>query len=315
MNFNIIFNNCFKVISTGTGYFPIRFTEKQLEGYKNISALFEERSLCPSGVVMEFLTDCPEISFCYNVVKLYKPNAVFDIYENGILCKVFQHNDLDQAGRVVYKRQSAGKSKITIYLPHLAQLIIDHIEIGSFEPICDNRKKLLFLGDSITQGMSAVSPSMSFASLIARHFNADYLNQAVAGECFREENLDENLGISPKVIIVAYGTNDTVKVDSLNEIKNNICAYFDKLTSIYSKSRIYAITPIWRDFTAEPSYWEKSKRVEQMIWDKAQKSGCRVVDGLKLVPHLASCYSDATTHPNELGFHQYAFNLCNQIDL
>jgi hypothetical protein len=313
MDFSTIFKNCFKVNLTEGGYFPVRFSKKQLEVYKRISLLFEERSLCPSGVVMEFVTDCPEISFCYKVVQLYKPNAAFDIYENDVLCKVFKHNCLSSGGKVVYKRQGAEKSKITIYLPHLAQFIVNNIEIGSFESSNEKEKKLLFLGDSITQGMTAISPSMTYTSLIARHFNASYLNQAVAGECFREESLDQNLGICPDVVLVAYGTNDVVKVDSIDEIERNICAYFDKLISIYSKSRIYAITPIWRDFIEDPSYWDKALRVRHLIWDKAQKSGCQMIDGLKLVPHLSTCYFDATTHPNEIGFHQYALNLCNQI--
>ena len=302
------------MIYTAEGYFPIRFTENQLEGYKKAGNLPEVRSLCTSGMVMEFITDIPKLSFSYQVIHSYKPNAVFDIYENDALCQVVRIPDSSTCGRIVYKRQCSERSKITIYLPHLTAISIDEIKIGNYSPVEGTGKKILFLGDSITQGMTSVSPSLCYTSLLARYYHADILNQAIAGECFREEYLDKDLDFSPDTVFVAFGTNDVTNIESTVEFQDNIHAYFKKLVHIYGSCKIYAITPIWRDFTESPLFGDKIIVFRKMIEEEAQRAGIQTVDGLLLVPHLSGYFYDGTTHPNESGFHQYALNLCSQIN-
>lgn len=314
MDYSAIFKNCLRVIRTEEGYFPIRFTESQLEGYRAAGDLPEVRSLCASGVIMEFVTDIPKLSFSYQVIRPYKPNAVFDIYENDSLCQVVGIPDSSTSGRVVYKRQNSEKSKITIYLPHLTPLTIDEIKIGNYSLADAAKKKILFLGDSITQGMTSISPSLTYTSLLGRFYHAEILNQAIAGECFQEKYLEKNLGFSPDSVFVAFGTNDVTNIESIVEIQQNIRAYLKKLAHIYGNCQIYAITPIWRDFADQPLFWDKIKVVRQIIEEEAHKTEIQTVDGLLLVPHLSNYFYDGTTHPNENGFHLYALNLCSQIN-
>ena len=51
-----VFHHCLSVIRTEEGYYPVRFTEKQLAFYKGLGERFETRSLCTAGVTMEFTT-------------------------------------------------------------------------------------------------------------------------------------------------------------------------------------------------------------------------------------------------------------------
>jgi len=47
---------------------------------------------------------------------------------------------------------------------------------------------------------------------------------------------------------------------------------------------------------------------------EAAARGFIPVDGLKLVPPVAACYSDTYLHPNDLGFSYYYENLRKIID-
>jgi hypothetical protein len=63
-------------------------------------------------------------------------------------------------------------------------------------------KKILFLGDSITQGWQSERDSMSYAWLLSRYLDADRLNWGVGGSVFHADTL-EDVGFEPDMIFIA----------------------------------------------------------------------------------------------------------------
>jgi lysophospholipase L1-like esterase len=111
----------------------------------------------------------------------------------------------------------------------------------------------------------------------------------------------------PDKIILAMGTNQFRWEDKQKWIDE----YFEKLTSIYPDTPTLAITPIWRNYTAE----EKNDFEACAAFIRAQAEkypNITLVDGLTLVPGCLEFYIDGL-HPNALGMTLYGQNLANTI--
>lgn len=163
-----IFKNAYKVIKTDEGYLVTRFTQKQLDHYKNHSVMAEDRSLGTAGVCIDFFTDAKQVTFSYRASHFSRRYVGFDFYENGIFRKHIEEALDTKQSTITQPLDNEGIKRVTVYVPNLSQITIYDLDIGNFKPVEDSSKKLLFVGDSITQGMVALSPSLAYPSQIAR---------------------------------------------------------------------------------------------------------------------------------------------------
>ena len=73
------------------------------------------------------------------------------------------------------------------------------------------KNRLLAFGDSITQGVDVVHPSLAYAPTLARLMDADSRNKGIGGEVFFPALLEEKEDLDPDFVTVAYGSNDWSK--------------------------------------------------------------------------------------------------------
>jgi len=175
------------------------------------------------------------------------------------------------------------------------------------------KRTLLCLGDSITQGMTAKSPSSTYPVQLARMLKMNMINHGVGGYVFDKKSIDEEMDINPDVITVAYGINDWFQYDSLHYFKEMCHNFFNKLTLVYPKAKIFAITPVWcsseEEIKAMGHLLEIRKQIEQIAYNFKT---VYVIDGLRMVPNMPEYFVDGV-HPNELGFMHYSMNLLREI--
>ena len=69
-------------------------------------------------------------------------------------------------------------------------------------------------GDSITQGYTALSPSLTYVNLVGDALNADVYDLGIGGEVFEPLMIDEAYPVKADLVTVAYGTNDWSHVPS-----------------------------------------------------------------------------------------------------
>lgn len=305
-----IFKNCLMVTETDKGYFPCRFTEKQLEVYGQRNPATVIRARCTASVCMSFVTAKEQIEFSYFIASFARNNVTFDVYEDDRMVTTIPQPDGSQSGKITYQKRNAGETKITIYLPPCAEVLISDLDIGEYKPVEDSSKKLLLLGDSITQGMTSKTSSLIYATLLGNALGCSMLNQGVGGYIFNKDSLDEELPFKPDLIWVAYGTNDYTesRFAGMPRMERMCREYFEKLIRIYPQTPIFIQTPIPRfDFESEE---QKAlfTAVREFIRDTALLLGMSVVDGFDLIPEHRWFFSDEV-HPNELGFLLYAKNL------
>lgn len=313
-----IFKNCLEVKRSEDGLFPLRFTQKQLAEYSKKSQ-YEIRSLCPAGICIDIITDTSFIEFDYTILDRARDWYYFDIYCDGVLVSSIGTDSVQQKKDHFYYELPKFHHlvRLTIYLPQLVQIKLLNLKVmpgAIVEPAPLHLRNLLCLGDSITQGMEAVHPSMTYPVLLSRFLNMNLLNQAVGGYIFDSASLEGGIPFYPDLITVAYGTNDWCHGESLVEIQRKCSEYFTILKSLFPAIPIVVITPIWRSDWNEPkktgTFPEIIATIRKICADFSEIT---VVDGLTLVPHLSEYFGDQYLHPNDTGFLYMALNLAKQI--
>ena len=270
------------------------------------------RAKSAAGMTIDFTTDAASLDFDFLGERASsKPYAAIDVYTDGVMTHHFGVESDNTASFHVHADLSEGTKRVTVWLPCLFSASIGNFTLpdgASFTPY-RAAKRILFLGDSITQGYVTQHPSLTYTAILSRFFDAETLNQAIAGDLFNESHLDAGLAYKPDVITVAYGTNDwTCGADFASSSK----AYFDKLTAIYPTVPVFYIPPIWRTDAEKTTCCTFAEMRKTLIGVASSYKNVRVIDSEYLVPHDSAFFFDHV-HPNTIGFAQYAFNLTEQI--
>jgi hypothetical protein len=307
---------------TKNGWKPLRFTEAQYKEYgKDQTHL--KRTYCQTGVGLTFRTDAKWLRLSYTILDKIKDYAIFDFLVDGIMVSSVEHEpvSLGQHENTYLIPESSGRQgmrEVAIYFPQTIVIELHDLELspGAVAETVEARpSQLLCLGDSITQGMVARHPSNTYPVLISNFLNMRLLNQGIGGYIFNADSLDVHMPYDPKMITVAYGTNDWSKCKGLAELQNKCGAYMQKLVNMFPNARIFMLTPIWRRNMHEQGERAFPFMSVSRVIEEASSSypNVSVIDGLGLVPHSSSLFDDPGIHPADEGFLHMALHIVKGI--
>ena len=282
-----------------------QYSKAQMEYFKGAMDFWYERCDATTAKTIEIRTDATEISFDYKIIWKGSEDS-FELAIDGLITEIKYVKDLKDEGRLIWTLPE-GEKNVLIYLAADATVLIKDFDInGSYTPATKNAK-VLWLGDSITQGYGPLRSSATYVSVANRLLNYDIVNQGIGGYVYDKKSLMKMEGYDPEKIIVALGTNQ-YGTETMTDVEE----YYETLIGIYgTEIPILCISPIWRGDHPEEievffSFCEKVKAIA------GRYKNVTVVDGLKLVPHLSEYYLD-NLHPNCLGTETYARNLVEEI--
>ena len=281
-----------------------RCLREQREAYARLSATLGEWSGRTNGVRLDFVTDSSRLSFKVVVGKKY------ELFVNG---KKTDHIELS-AGDTFCKEldNSKGENRLTLIFPSHESGVIDEVALS--EGATYSRyahtygKKILFIGDSITQGWDTVSDSNSYAYQVSLRYDADTVIFGVGGAYFHESILPSVDNYNPDIVIVAFGANDHRKGEEV--LDKNMREFLDKLLLVYKNSKIIGLTPIRG---ANPSKEEGKSSFRKHIERIYDEYGIEYIDGAYLVASAPENFADRY-HPNDKGYCEMADNLIPLLD-
>ncbi len=329
MNLNLsqiksITNGAVRITCEDNGYNFYRFTQEQQELYENRS----RKAYSTSGVQMHFKTDSNTLLLDVNVEACSgRKYFAFDIFLNGEKFDNIKNFDEKQLPKN-YKNCDCplgdfskmldlgnGIKDVKIVFPCSAKAVIKKIELddNSFiEPI-KHKNKIICFGDSITQGYDTLYPSGKYATRLADFLDAEEFNKGVGGEVFFPELAFTKEDFEPEFISVAYGTNDwdfcekDKFVEACNKFYENVCKN-------YPKSKIFAISPIWRKDCEEKRKLGEFAEVGETIKKAVAKyENVTFISAFDFVPKDENFFADLSLHPNYAGFEQYYINLKEEV--
>lgn len=296
---------------TEDGYIQaFQYCDDQVKYFEGAFDFWYPRSLASTAKTLEFVTEATELSFDYKFIWKGSEDS-FELAVDGIIASIAYVKDLAEEGRIAFKvpddLDHAGPKHLMIYLPADATVLVKDLEINAAASVPEKTAKVLWLGDSITQGFGPLRSSCTYVSVANRVLNWDIINQGIGGYVYDKLSLMPMPGYRPEKIIVALGTNQYGE-----KTMAPVEEYYQRLMEIYGNDiPVLCISPIWRgdhpeEFEVFNKYCENVKKVA------GSYRNVTVVDGWKLVPHLPEYYLD-NLHPNCHGAEVYARNLVEEI--
>ena len=282
---------------------PLRRMSDELLALFSTADKYIWRSLCASGVRLDFLTDTVEMEYTLEFGKPVRQVFTSDIFVDG------ERFTVDGAGPHIMKF-APGKKHIVIHLPHLVVLektelkISDDAEISA-APV--PAKRLLFCGDSIFQGMVTSTPANALAPLTAAALNVDFVNTSVGGARMSAEHLELTGAIPGDVLILALGVNDALRKISYDEFRSNTEKTVAALAEFPGGKVV--VMPIPNVASTSP---DLAVYREIIRFIAAQYPQIKLIDGYEIFPAQEELYSDKT-HPNDAGSKIYAAALTEAL--
>ena len=300
-------------IKNGLVYFQ-KCTDAQISAWYNIRQDLGERAEATTGVKLDFITDGDAIEFSF--IKGRKVEVYIDnLFRGQYLMDEYRANK----SRVsIPLKDTLGKAydkvRVTVYFPaHDEQGVIDYFEVKNatiIEPY-KHAIKMLFIGDSITQGWATMTDTFSYAQRVTRYLDAESVINGVGGAMFSPNTFD-SIDFNPDIVVLSYGTNDVGFWANYDEMLSNVKKYMSLVKKDYAGKKIFAISPIWRTDFEETFKVGTIADARAIVKSVAEEMGFIHIDGLKLVPPMKEYFFDHV-HPNEVGFSFYAENLYMQL--
>ena len=283
-----------------------KMTPNQLKAFSALSQSLYTNACANTGVRLDFWTDSPTLS--------YTPlmNGKYELKLDGFLTPYVTAKQ----NQPISLSLGDGKTshRVTLHLPcHGPEAGIGCVELADGASLTPHTfdRKFLFIGDSITQGWNAKWNTLSYAYQVSDFFNAESIIQGTGGAYYDQSTI-EKIDFDPDTVFVAYGTNDSNKFQTVEEIATRCQAFLKKLISLFPDAEIIVITPVWRIDWETPKAFGHLRLVNECIEKTATALGLRVIDGTRMIPADSTFMAD-NLHPNDLGFSLYAHNLCRAL--
>ncbi len=278
------------------------YDDKQMN-YLAFNQFFWDRAQYSSSVTVEFETDALEIGFDYKILLLGSKDTV-DVYADNVHVDTAFIKDIPEKGKLSFTLPE-GKKKVTVYLPCDLKMGIKNFRIeGKWRNIKKKSPtKILWMGDSITQGYGTFVTSETYVNVAVRKLGCEVLNQGIGGYYYDAKIITPMEGYTPDKIVISMGTNQH-RAPNREEMTVD---YFKALDEVYKGIPTLVITPIWRcnDGTDMDMLLSMTEIIKNTC---AKYPNIKVVDGFSLVPCTKPYFPDGL-HPNALGGELYGNNL------
>ena len=291
---------------TEDGYLKAnQHTKEQMDYFEKLSDFFFERADASTSKTIEMKTSATSISFDYKIIWVGSEDS-FELCIDGLITKIYYIKDIAKEGRLTFELPE-GMKNVIIYLPADATAVVKNFEMNAEGEVPKKECKVLWLGDSITQGFGPLRSAMTYVSVANRYLNYDIINQGIGGYVYDKGSLMKMEGYTPDKIIVALGTNQ-YGTETMTDIEE----YYERLMEIYGNDMpVLCVSPLWRGDNPEgvpvlTSFCEKVKSIA------GRYSNVKIVDGFTLVPHLYEYFLDGL-HPSQLGCEVYGVRLVEEI--
>ncbi len=283
-------------------------TQKQIDAWYALNLELGERASGTTGVRLDFHTDSPWL-----ILDTAKGNK-FEVLVNDQQIARLEFNELRAAGTTPKVELGEGEKRVTIVFPsHDDGGVLKGLELadGSTLTPHQHQRKILFIGDSITQGWNSYFDSNSFAYQVTRQLDADSVINGIGGAYYHESVFDQ-IDFEPDTVIIAYGTNDYGHYKTKEDLQYQASAFLDQIAQNYPAEKVYCILPIHRLDLEKVRSMGTFEECRTLLKEEITRRNFHVIDGFDLVPNHEFYFADAV-HPNDIGFAEYAKNLLKEI--
>ncbi len=156
-----------------------QYSDAQMDYFRSGFDFWYDRCMATTAKTLEMTTSARTVSFRYRFIWKGSLDS-FELAVNRQIADIRYVKDLPEEGRLTFTLPE-GEKDVVIYLPADATVLLRDCEIdGPFTPAV-KAKKVLWLGDSITQGYGPLRSGQTYVSVANRLLGWDILNQGIGG--------------------------------------------------------------------------------------------------------------------------------------
>ncbi len=281
-------------------------TKHQIDTWYSKEKILGQRSEATTGITLDFHTDADFVKFNVFGIK-------FEVYINNQFYNQYVFKDGEFHN--IELNLQGNENRVTLIFPsHDTPGVLKNVEVKNSTFVSPHKfdRKILFLGDSITQGYNSKYDSLSYAYQVSDYFNAEKVINGIGGTYFLTDSFD-TIDFDPDIVIIAFGVNDFFHYNNDSEgFKNNFLGFLSKIKEHYGNKKVIVTSPIYI-FLDLPERYDSYGEHREFICKTAQDFGFYTVDGYECTPHSRDFYAD-NLHPNDLGFGIYARKLISEIN-
>ena len=178
-------------------------------------------------------------------------------------------------------------------------------ENANLKPVAQGDKRIVFIGDSITEFWSVINPEYFAAK--------PYVNRGISGQTTPQILIRfraDVIALKPAAVVILAGINDiagNTGPSTLEMIANNIFSMAELAKANQIKVILCTVLPAY-DFSWKPNQnpAEKVVALNKMIKKYADANGILYLDYFSAMADehngLKTAYSEDGVHPNKLGY-------------
>lgn len=302
--------------SADGGLYAARMTPELREFYRRQSEMWYFRAVGGAGVSLEFRTAARKLAMRFKLGVRSRDFFGFDVVCDGRLAARMASPTPRDVFEFAVDLPGAGVRTTAVHFPYEVESFLESMELDDdavLEPVIYPEAPIVFIGDSITQGMEAVAPGETYAVQLARKLGRDSVNLSVGGMRMLAEPTRHALNYRWDTAILAYGVNDSACRTPLPTFREQTIACLRLLTS-RPGAKVRLFTPI--PWPAQPQNHPAEFTLEhyrRTLTECAQIfPAVKVVDGAALLENDVRYFADGV-HPNAGGMARMASRLYDRL--
>jgi len=276
------------------------------------------RAASPAGVRLRFRSDTSRVVLALRYGRQARPIFSSDLFVDGRLAvSAGPERPAERWEGEVFRAPTRGMRTFELWLPHVVETWLERLEIedgACVEPAPPFERTWLAVGDSITQGMTASSPSRTYTGLGARRLRIDLWNVGVGGGTMDPAAGRAAARLGCDLVTVAFGVNDWNRAKPLDRFRRDCEEVFSALTARKKDGSTFVITPLPVVGLRERNDAGRTlEHYREIVRETAERTGgIPVIEGPDLVPAEAEFFVDGV-HPNDAGMRAVARGLAGRL--
>ena len=313
---NDLFHGIHRLQNCADGVVPIRLSETLQDFYRRKSVDWFRYSRGSAGVSLQFRTTAKKLTVQIKFNSFARSYFGFDVLCDGALVKRVTENSEMENFSFSADLPGEGMRHITVAFPWQSECDITGVfldDASVVEPVVYSGKKLLMLGDSITQGFDVLCTGESYAARVAAAFGGEWFNLAVGGTVMDSKAIAGAMDYPWDIVTLAYGVNDCSKKIPLEKFREETMKSLTLLTS-REGAEVFVFTPLpWYGCPVDhPEEFALCKYRDILKECSAKFPQVHLLDGTGLLDNDGQYFYD-TVHPNAAGMNMVAQRAIPQL--
>ena len=241
--------------------------------------------------------------------------TAFDVYRSGQFLNSVQPPDQPGVQEIVlYENPGEERVEIAVLFPLSGSYLVHEVGFsGGAEygpPSMPARPRVLFHGDSITQGTGISRARSTYLWVVCEQLGCDPINLGFGGSAWGDKPVADYIASRNdwNVLVVAFGTNTYRRAhETPEQFGTTYDTFLSTIRATHPNAPILSITPLWRaaDGTEEKNpagYTHQQYRdvIAQVVKRRqTSDSNLHLLEGKELVPQ--NLLNSDQVHPNDEG--------------